>query len=99
MEVLRVGAHASRLIALGLPVVGFQVMASGMYQAIGKALPALLLSMARQLFFLIPLVLILPLIWSLEGIWLAFPVADAGAFVVAAFLFRGEMEYMRKQCS
>lgn len=98
-EVLRVGAHASRLIALGLPVVGFQVMASGMYQAIGKPLPALLLSMARQLFFLIPLVLILPLIWSLEGIWLAFPVADAGAFVVAAFLFRGEMEYMRKQCS
>jgi putative MATE family efflux protein len=99
MEVLRVGAHASRLIALGLPVVGFQVMASGMYQAIGKALPALLLSMARQLFFLIPLVLVLPLIWSLEGIWLAFPVADAGAFVVAVFLFRGEMEYMRKQCS
>lgn len=99
MEVLRVGVHASRLVALGLPVVGFQVMASGMYQAIGKALPALLLSMARQLFFLIPLVLILPLIWSLEGIWLAFPVADAGAFVVAMFLFRGEMEYMRKQCS
>lgn len=99
MEVLRVGVHASRLVALGLPVVGFQVMASGMYQAIGKALPALLLSMARQLFFLIPLVLILPLIWSLEGIWLAFPVADAGAFVVAMFLFRGEMEYLRKQCS
>ncbi len=97
-EVLRIGSHASRIIALGLPVVGFQVMASGMYQAIGKAIPALMLSMARQIFFLIPLVLVLPLIWDLEGIWVAFPVADVGACIVALFLFRGEMEYLKKGC-
>lgn len=98
MEVLRIGTHASRVIALGLPVVGFQVMASGMYQAIGKALPALLLSMTRQLFFLIPLVFTLPLIWALEGIWIAFPAADFGAFIVALVLFKGEMEFLEKQC-
>lgn len=99
VEVLKIGMHASRIIALGLPVVGFQVMASGMYQAIGKAFPAFLLSMVRQIFMLVPLVIILPLFLSLEGIWLAFPAADFGAFLVTLFLFRGEMEYMARRCN
>ena len=55
---------------------GFQVVGSGYFQAVGKAVPALILSMSRQLLFLIPLILVLPLVFGLEGIWAAFPIAD-----------------------
>jgi len=98
-EVLKIGEHAARIVVMGLPVVGFQVMASGMYQAIGKAFPAFLLSMVRQIFMLVPLVIILPLFFSLEGIWIAFPASDIGAFLVTLFLFIGEMKYMKRHCA
>src|SRR6056297_2973993 len=97
-KVLMIGTRASRIIAIGLPVVGFQVMASGMYQAIGKALPAFLLSLMRQIIMLIPMVLILPLFMGLKGIWIAFPVSDLGAFAVTLMMFRVEMKYLKHIC-
>ena len=59
-----------------ISLVGFQVVGSGYFQVVGKAVPALILSMSRQLLFLIPLILVLPLVFGLEGIWAAFPIAD-----------------------
>ena len=75
-ELLKVGTHALRVVILVFPLVGFQVVGSGYFQAVGKAVPALILSMSRQLLFLIPLILVLPLVFGLEGIWAAFPIAD-----------------------
>ncbi len=70
------GAAIFRLVVLGAPVIGFQVVAASFFQHIGKAGPALFLSMSRQLLFLIPLVLLGPVFLGLQGVWLAFPVAD-----------------------
>ncbi len=58
------------------PLIAVQMVGSGYFQAIGKALPALLLTMTKQGFFLIPLVLILPTIFGVNGIWYSFPIAD-----------------------
>lgn len=81
------GAAIFRMVVLGAPVIGFQVVAASFFQHIGKAAPALVLSMSRQMLFLIPLLLVLPLAMGLEGIWLAFPVADlASAVVTGAWL-------------
>ncbi|MBN2171581.1 MAG: hypothetical protein JW819_09720, partial [Candidatus Krumholzibacteriota bacterium] len=62
----------------------FQFIGATVFQALGRAWPALLLSMSRQIFFLIPLVLTLPLALGLDGAWLAFPLADllAGALTL-----------------
>lgn len=58
------------------PLIAVQMVGSGYFQAIGKALPALLLTMTKQGFFLIPLVLILPNFYGVDGIWYSFPIAD-----------------------
>ena len=97
-DVIALGTTASRIIAIGLPLVGFQTMASGMYQAIGKALPAFILSILRTILLLIPMVLVMPLFWGLMGIWIAYPAADIGAFIVILFMFRVEMNYLKHTC-
>lgn len=97
-EVIRIGITASRIIALGLPVDGFQIMASGMYQAVGKALPSFILSMLRQILLLIPLVIMLPHLWGLTGIWIAFPIADIGAAIITIVMFTGEMKHLHRVC-
>ncbi|MBN2311340.1 MAG: MATE family efflux transporter, partial [Candidatus Hydrogenedentes bacterium] len=73
---VRDGAGILRILIIALPLVGLQVVGASMFQAIGKAWPALVLSMSRQVLFLVPLILALPLFFGLAGIWLAFPIAD-----------------------
>ena len=85
------GAGILRVLVLMMPVVGFQVIGAGTFQALGKAGIAFILSISRQILFLIPFVLLLPRIISppLTGVWAAFPLADLLATcVTAAFFFR-----------
>ncbi len=70
------GARALRLIILLTPLIGFQMIGAGYFQALGKALQAFVLAIARQILFLLPLIFLLPHFLKLDGIWLAFPVAD-----------------------
>ena len=87
------GTRVLPIVVIALPTVGFQVIAAGMYQALGHALPALVLALLRQVILLVPLILILPRFLDLTGVWLAFPVADAAAAVVTAWmLIRGMRE-------
>ncbi len=79
------GEEAMRFIFLIVPIIGFQMVTGGLYQALGKAKISFILSMARQLIFLIPLVLILPGFLGLTGVWLAFPIADGLAFLLSLF--------------
>ena len=84
---------AIRLAFLATPLITVQLIGSAYYQAIGKAVPALLLTLTKQGFFLIPLILILPGFFGLDGIWLAFPIADvSSALVVYIFLKKGMKE-------
>ncbi len=96
-ELLRRGVDTIRIVGLLLPFVGFQVIGAGMFQALGKAIPALLLSMSRQILFLIPLVLILSQHFGLNGIWFSFPIADFLAFSVTFFFFLREMKIFKRQ--
>jgi putative MATE family efflux protein len=88
-ELYQISVHGLRLVILALPVVGFQVVASHFFQAIGKAKIALFATLFRQVIGLIPLLYILPEFWGITGIWLAFPVADTlSAIVVSVFLVK-----------
>ncbi|UTW61862.1 MATE family efflux transporter [bacterium SCSIO 12741] len=75
-ELLNSAPFAMRMVFLAVPLVAVQLIGSAYFQAIGKAVPALLLTLTKQGFFLIPLVSIFPLIWGIDGIWYSFPVAD-----------------------
>lgn len=80
-----------RFVFMATPLLAVNLLGSAYFQAIGKARPALLLTLTKQGFFLIPLVLLFPLIWGLNGIWWAFPIADIGAAVVTYVFLKPEL--------
>ena len=76
---------ALRYVFMALPIVGIQLIGSAYFQAIGKAKPALLLTLSRQAFFFIPLLFSLPTFFGTLGVWLAFPLADLLATIVTVY--------------
>jgi putative MATE family efflux protein len=74
---LAAAAPAFRIFALGFFTVGLQNILSFFFQGIGKAFAALIVTSSRQLLFLIPCLLIMPRIFGVNGLWAAYPVADA----------------------
>lgn len=80
-----------RIFLFMVLVNGVQLLSSNFFTAIGKATRGLLLSLTRQVFFLIPLLLLLPLWLGIDGVMLAGPIADFVAFVVSVLLVRKEL--------
>jgi putative MATE family efflux protein len=91
MELRAAGVLGLRIYTAVLPVIGFQIIASTYFQAIGKAKLATFLSMLRQMIVLLPLILILPKFWGVEGVWIANPISDLVAAVVTFLFFRREL--------
>ncbi len=84
-----------RTFLLMVIINGVQMLSSSMFSAIGKPLKGALLSLTRQVFFLIPLILILPLFFGIDGALYAGPVADGAAFLLSVFLVRREFKKMQ----
>lgn len=94
--VLEKAPTAIRWVFAATPIVGVQLVGAAYYQAIGKALPALLLTLTRQGFFFIPLLYILSGIMGINGVWLAFPVAEfLAALVTGCFLIYELKKYLK----
>lgn len=95
-EILSIGSHALRLVMLFFPLVGVNIIAGGYFQAHGRPILSLMLTLLRQLFFLLPALVLLPWLFNrfglfngLDGVWGAFAFADFAAFGVAfVFLLR-----------
>ncbi|MFA7137827.1 MAG: MATE family efflux transporter [Bacteroidales bacterium] len=97
-ELLAIGVHGLRIFLFMLPIVGFQIVAGNYFQAVGKASTSLFLTLLRQVLALIPLLLILPTFFGLEGVWGAMPLADIfSACVVTFFLTREWKQLSRKE--
>ena len=65
------------------PVVGCQIVISNFFQSIGMPKISIFLSLTRQLIFLIPLLLILPDYWGVDGVWASMAGSDMLAFLLA----------------
>lgn len=92
IEVLKVTPQALVLVFAATPIIAIQLIGAAYFQAVGKAVPALLLTLTKQGFFLIPLVLILPNYFGILGVWIAFPIADFLATLVTGYFLRKEMK-------
>jgi len=79
-------------VFLSTPIIGIQLIGSAYFQAIGKAIPALLLTLTRQGFFFIPLLFILPKYYGSFGVWISFPIAELIATIVTAFFLHREVK-------
>jgi len=96
VELLFLGTHAMRIIIIFMVTMGLQVVSAGMYQAMGRAWASFIMSSLRQVIFFIPLVVILPFFFQLNGVWYAFPLADFLAFVVSWYMYKREMVLIEK---
>lgn len=86
-------AQALRILMAAAPIVGAQMVIGNFFQSIGKAKVSMFLSLSRQLLFLLPLLVTLPLWMGVDGVWWSMPIADAISFIVAAAIM---WSYMRK---
>lgn len=85
-EILRIAIPGMKIYLMMLPIIGFQVMSSSFFQAIGKPKHSAFLSLSRQVIVLIPALMILPNFYGLQGIWMAGPIADTIASILTAIL-------------
>ncbi len=94
-----VTANAFSKTFLAFWVVGFQIVSTNFFMSIGKAGWSIVLSLVRQVIFLIPLLIWMPEILGLDGIWYSFPVSDTFATVVAAVLIVMQVRVLRRQAT
>lgn len=90
------GIRCMRVYLFGVFCAGFQIVSTSYFQATGQPLKASLLSMLRQLLLLIPLIVILPLFFGLDGILYAGPVADIGSGIIVALFIVPEMRKLSR---
>jgi len=95
-ELIALAAHAASRIFFAAYLVGFIIVGSIVFQAIGKAPQAFITAIARPALFLLPLVFILPNYWQLDGVWLAFPITDALTSILVLVLLIPEIRMFRR---
>lgn len=86
-----------RIHMLAFPIVGMQMVITNFFQCIGKAKISIFLSLSRQMLFLLPLLVILPPIMRLDGVWTAMPVSDTIAAIVALVMMARYMKKFKRQ--
>ena len=90
-------AKGIRYIMVAFPVVGYQMVVSNFFQSIGKAKISIVLSLSRQLLILLPLLLILPTMFGINGVWVSMPVSDTLSAFMAAWIMIVHMRKFKKQ--
>jgi len=95
-ELLEIGKKGLRIFMLGLPVVGFQIIAGNFFQSTGKAGIAALISLLRQVIVLIPMLLFLPTIWGLTGVWVSAPLSDLVSGVISFIFLSREVKRLNR---
>ncbi|MCQ2603672.1 MAG: MATE family efflux transporter [Spirochaetia bacterium] len=95
-ELMDLGAKALRICSCMVPIIGFQVITSNFFQAVGKPLQSTFLSLSRQFLILIPLIYILPKFFGVMGVYCALPVADFLSAIIASLLMFFEMKSLKR---
>ena len=96
-ELIRQAIKAIQINMMMYPIVGFQMVVTNFFQCIGKVKISIFLSLSRQLLFLIPLLVILPKFFNLDGVWASLPSSDFLASLVAAIIMITYMQRLKKQ--
>ena len=87
-QMIEIGVPALRILSLCYIFAGISIVASGVFQGLGKSVYSLVLSIIRQLVILLPAAYLLSLTGQLEAVWFSFPLAELAALVVTIFYLR-----------
>lgn len=96
LELKELADKGLRLTNLAFPLVGFQMVATNFFQSLGMVHKSILLSLSRQLLFLVPLIYFLPVFFGHRGVWMSFPIADTAAIVLSTILLLSLFRKFRK---
>lgn len=88
-KMVEIAARGFTIAVSAFPIVGIGMVASNFFQSIGMAGKAIFLSLSRQVLFLIPCLIVVPLFFGIDGVWLAMPISDAISSIVAGVLIAG----------
>jgi Na+-driven multidrug efflux pump len=95
-SMIKVVEQGLSIAMIMFPLVGFQIVAGGFFQYIGRAPLAMFLSTTRQLLFLLPLLLILTPKYGAMGAWVSMPLADAASVLVAGTLLFFQIRKLKR---
>lgn len=95
-ELIRYCAGAMRIALCIYPLVGSQMIATTYFNSIGRARLSMITSLSRMWVFLLPLLLILPQKWGIDGIWWSMSLADCCSVLLAWILLGREVRRGRK---
>ena len=81
-------SHGFRILVIGFPIVGFQMIGTNFFQCLGMVKKSVILSLSRQILFLLPLLYALPIWHGASGVWMSFPISDVLSAILTAILLR-----------
>jgi putative MATE family efflux protein len=95
-ELIDLASEGLQIVFCLFPIVGFQMVTANFFQSIGMAKKAIFLSLARQLLFLIPFLLIFPHLWGTKGVWMTMPAADLVASLISGAILIRQLKQFKK---
>lgn len=99
-KLMDIAVRGMRIYLIMLPIVGISITGSNFIQSIGKAKIAMFLSLLRQVILLIPFILILPIFFKLDGVWIAQGVSDFIAVTITVCILIREikkLDYLKEE--
>lgn len=96
-SLISIAEHGLRVANIAFPIIGYQIVVTNFFQSIGKAKVSIFLSLSRQLIFLLPMLLLLPPFFGLDGVWASLPASDLLAALVSFVIMRKYMRHFKAQ--
>lgn len=87
-EMLAIGVPALRIISLSFIFAGFSIICGSVFQALGNGFLSLIISITRQLIFILPLVYILGHFFGLSAVWFSIPIAEISSLILSIIFLR-----------
>ena len=95
-HLIDLAVNGMRIVFMTYPIIGINIVGSAFFQSLGMSEKAIILSITRQVVFLIPFLLIFPDLWSINGVWYTMPVADIFAIILALFMLTRQLRQFNK---
>ncbi len=94
---IQCAVNCIRITTVTFWMVGFQIVGTNFFQSLGMAGKAVFLSLTRQIIFMIPLLLILPPHFGLDGVWCCYPISDLAATLVTTSMLIWQIRKIKAQ--
>lgn len=98
-EQIQCAVNCLRITTTMFWVVGYQIVGTNFFQSLGMAGKAVFLSLTRQIIFMIPMLMILPPYFGLNGVWSCYPICDVFAAIITTVMLVWQIKKIKKEAA